>query len=178
MICGGLVFIGLILHLCTGGLDWSSFAWPLNVYLAIVYVAVLVILYLVRRKVYFVRWAMSYQAAIPSLIFVVFLTFIMGITKQVPASVPREDVPLFGRMLSFWPFVLVYFWMTTIVGLVSVRYLFSFKLSKIPFFVQSPGTVCSVGGRNAGKCRHAAPHHEYTGGAGGVACARCRRKSA
>ena len=44
MICGGLVFIGLILHLCTGGLDWGSFAWPLNVYLAIVYVAVLVIL--------------------------------------------------------------------------------------------------------------------------------------
>lgn len=41
MICGGLVFIGLILHLCTGGLDWGSFAWPLNVYLAIVYVAVL-----------------------------------------------------------------------------------------------------------------------------------------
>lgn len=68
MICGGLVFIGLILHLCTGGLDWGSFAWPLNVYLAIVYVAVLVILYLVRSKVYFVRWAMSYQAAIPSLI--------------------------------------------------------------------------------------------------------------
>lgn len=144
MICGGLVFIGLILHLCTGGLDWSSFAWPLNVYLAIVYVAVLVILYLVRRKVYFVRWAMSYQAAVPSLIFVVFLTFIMGITKQVPASVPREDVPLFGRMLSFWPFVLVYFWMTTIVGLVSVRHLFSFKLSKIPFLCNHLGLFVAL----------------------------------
>ena len=31
MTCGGLVVIGLILHIITGAVDWNSFASPLNV---------------------------------------------------------------------------------------------------------------------------------------------------
>lgn len=101
MICGGLVFIGLILHLCTGGLDWGSFAWPLNVYLAIVYVAVLVILYLVRSKVYFVRWAMSYQAAIPSLIVVYFLRSLWELPSRfLPLSLVKMSLCLAGCFRS------------------------------------------------------------------------------
>ena len=76
MTCGGLIAIGLILHLFTGAVDWSSFAWPLNICILTVYVVALIMLYILRKKLYFVRWTMSYNAAVPSLIAVVFLTII------------------------------------------------------------------------------------------------------
>lgn len=142
--CGGLIVIGLILHLFTGGVDWSSFAWPLNLYLAIAYLMGLLVLYFLRKKIYFVQWAMSYKAAIPSLIAVVIVTFFMGMIKQVPGTVPSEGISIFHRMLSFWPFILVYFWMTTIVGLVSIRHLFSFRLRKIPFLLNHLGLFIAL----------------------------------
>ena len=108
MTCGGLIAIGLILHLFTGAVDWSSFAWPLNICILTVYVVVLIMLYVLRKKLYFVRWTMSYNAAVPSLIAVVFLTFLMGMIKQMPSSVSSDGFSIFNSMLSFWPFILVY----------------------------------------------------------------------
>ncbi len=144
MICVGLTGIGLVLHLFTGGVDWDSFAWPLNLYIAAIYLAVLVILYSVRKKVYFARWAMTYKAAVPSLVAVVLFTFLMGMIRQVPSSVSSGDVSIFNRMLSFWPFILVYFWMTTIVGLVSLKHLFSFRPARIPFLLNHLGLFIAL----------------------------------
>ena len=144
MTCGGLIVIGLILHLFTGGINWDSFAWPLNICVLAIYVVAIIVLYILRKKVYFVRWAMSYKAAVPSLVAVVFLTFLMGMIRQVPASVHSGDVSAFNRMLSFWPFILVYLWMTTIIGLVSVKHLCSFRLSRIPFLLNHLGLFIAL----------------------------------
>ena len=99
MTCGGLVVIGLILHIITGAVDWNSFAGPLNVYILVLYVTALIVLYLLRSKLYFVRWAMSYKAAVPSLIAVVLLTLLMGMLRQGPSSVQSEEVFFLNRML-------------------------------------------------------------------------------
>ena len=144
MTCGGLVVIGLILHIITGAVDWNSFASPLNVYILVLYVAALIVLYLLRSKLYFVRWAMSYKAAVPSLIAVVLLTLLMGMLRQVPSSVQSDDVFILNRMLSFWPFILVYLWMTTIVGLVSIRSLFNFRIRRIPFLLNHLGLFIAL----------------------------------
>lgn len=104
MTCGGLIAIGLILHLFTEAVDWSSFAWPLNICILTVYVVVLIMLYILRKKLYFVRWTMSYNAAVPSLIAVVFLTFLMGMIKQMPSSVSSDGFSIFNSMLSFLAF--------------------------------------------------------------------------
>lgn len=144
MTCGGLIAIGLILHLFTGAVDWSSFAWPLNICILTVYVVVLIMLYILRKKLYFVRWTMSYNAAVPSLIAVVFLTFLMGMIKQMPSSVSSDGFSIFNSMLSFWPFILVYIWMTSIVGLVSIKYLFSFRVARIPFLLNHLGLFIAL----------------------------------
>lgn len=144
MTCGGLVVIGLILHIITGAVDWNSFASPLNVYILVLYVTALIVLYLLRSNLYFVRWAMSYKAAVPSLIAVVLLTLLMGMIRQVPSSVQSDDVFILNRMLSFWPFILVYLWMTTIVGLVSIRSLFNFRIRRIPFLLNHLGLFIAL----------------------------------
>ena len=144
MTCVGLVVTGLILHLFIGGIEWSSFAWPLNLFMLILYLTALVVLYIFREKIYFVRWAMSYKAAVPALITVVFFTFLMGMIKQVPSSVSSGGISIFNHMLSFWPFILAYFWMTSIVGLVSIKHIFSFHFKKIPFLLNHLGLFIAL----------------------------------
>ena len=87
---------------------------------------------------------MSYNAAVPSLIAVVFLTFLMGMIKQMPSSVSSDGFSIFNSMLSFWPFILVYIWMTSIVGLVSIKYLFSFRVARIPFLLNHLGLFIAL----------------------------------
>lgn len=143
MTCGGLIAIGLVLHLFTGAVDWNNFAWPFNIYILVIYAIILIMLFILRKKLYFVRWAMTYNAAVPSLIAVVFMTFVMGVIKQVSSSA-MGDVSIFNRMLSFWPFILVYLWMTSIVGLVSIKHLASFRITGIPFLLNHFGLFVAL----------------------------------
>lgn len=144
MTCGGLIAIGLVLHLFTGAVDWNNFAWPLNIYILAIYIITLIILFSLRKRLYFVRWTMTFNAAVPSLIAVVFMTFVMGMIKQVPSSPVIGDVFIFNRMLSFWPFILIYLWMTSIVGLVSIKHLISFRITKIPFLLNHFGLFIAL----------------------------------
>lgn len=143
MTCGGLIVIGLILHLFTGGINWDSclaskYLCPGNIRRCdnrIVYS---------KEKGVFRALGNVLQSAVPSLVAVVFLTFLMGMIRQVPASTHSGDVSSFNRMLSFWPFILVYLWMTTIIGLVSVKHLCSFRLSRIPFLLNHLGLFIAL----------------------------------
>lgn len=126
-ICCGLIVIGLAMQVATGSIVWENFAAPVNAFLLAVYIVIILLLYLLRNKIYFIRWAMTYKAAVPALAFVAFMTFLMGMIKQDPNATNA-----LRRMLSFTPFVLVYCWMTTILGLTVLKQLFSFKIRRIP----------------------------------------------
>lgn len=52
MTCAGLLVIGLILHLMTGGVDWNSFSWPLNLCVAVAYLVGLVALYFCGKALF------------------------------------------------------------------------------------------------------------------------------
>lgn len=150
MTCGGLIAIGLVLHLSVGPVDRTGFAFPINVYVLGFYLVALIMLFLLRKKLYFVRWAMSYNAAVPALVAVAFMTFLMGMIKQVPVSVTAGDVSIFHRMISFWPFILVYLWMATIVGLVSIKHLVSLRISEIPFLLNHLGLFIALSAATLG----------------------------
>ncbi|MDO4163777.1 MAG: cytochrome c biogenesis protein ResB [Bacteroides sp.] len=143
-ICAGLTITGLVLQLCTGGIGWGNLSHPINLYLLAVYLLLIVLSYAVRRHVYFIRWAMSYQAAVPCLAFVVALTLLMGLIRQAPETAAPTDVLGLSKMLSCWPFVLMYIWMTTILGWVSVKHLCSFRWSKTPFLLNHLGLFVAL----------------------------------
>lgn len=148
LICVGLIVVGLVLQLCAGNIDWNSFAFPLNIVILAIYLLSICMLYALRQRIYFIRWAMSFYAAIPSFVFVVIMTFFMGVIRQVPETVDNGDVLGFSKMVSCWPFVLQYWWMATILGLISIRRICSFSLKQIPFLCNHLGLfivlVCGV----------------------------------
>ena len=127
VIGGGLVVTGLMLQWGTGPVDWSHFAFPVNVVVLVAFVLLVLLAYVFRSKVYAFRFMGTQWAAVPALVYAVVLTIIMGLTKQLPSTsnvTPQHsltDVVGISRMLSFWPFVLVYVWMAFILGLVTLH---------------------------------------------------------
>jgi hypothetical protein len=116
----GLILGRGMLQLSVGSIDWSLFAFPVNaIVLGILLVGLFAIYYLGKR-VYAFRWMRTTAAAVPCLFYVSLLTVVMGLTGQVEATSQPTDLIGLSKMLSFWPFVLTYLWMTIIVGLVCV----------------------------------------------------------
>lgn len=140
----GLTLIGLALQMTCGNIRWASFSYPLNLYILVGYIIILILLYALHQRIYFVRWAMTYKAVVPALVFVVGMTFLMGMIKQVPEYTQTDDWLGFSKMISCWPFVLVYWWMTTILGLVSIKHIWTFRWRKLPFLCSHLGLFMAL----------------------------------
>ena len=92
------------------------------------------------------------QAAIPAIAAAAILTLIMGLTKQVAEGKAPIDPLGLTKMLNFWPFVLVYVWMTAIVGEVTLNQIAHFSWRRLPtltshiglFLVLTCGTLGSA----------------------------------
>ncbi len=115
LIGAGLITVGLMLEMSVGPVVWEIFAWPVNIVVLAVFVAVIAGMFLLRSRVYAFRFLSTYQAAIPVMCYAVVLTIIMGLTRQ---SVNGQWL---NNMLTFWPFVLIYVYMALIVGLVVLK---------------------------------------------------------
>jgi len=115
LIGGGLIVAGLMLELSVGQVVWDTFSWPVNGIVLAVFVALIITMHLLRKKVYVFRFLSTYYAAIPVMCYAVVLTVIMGLTRQT------VNGTWINNMLTFWPFVLTYVYMAVIVGLVVLK---------------------------------------------------------
>lgn len=104
---GGLLAAGAMLQLTIGAISWQSLSSPLNLIVLIVYLLVLGVAYTQRKRLYIVGWLMTRPAAVSALLFGVAVTLVMGLTG-------------WDEMLSAWPFVLIYVWLMSIVGLIAI----------------------------------------------------------
>ncbi|MBR2229499.1 MAG: cytochrome c biogenesis protein CcsA [Prevotella sp.] len=118
LIGGGLILAGLALELSAGQVKWDAFAWPVNGFVYGGFLALIVIVFLLRKKVYAFQFLSTYQAAIPAMAYAVTLTIIMGLTRQKVGGTWLND------MLSFWPFVFIYVYVTVILGAVTLKRLY------------------------------------------------------
>ena len=82
LIGGGLIFAGLMLELSVGPVDWDAFRWPVNGVVLAGFLALIAILFLLRKRVYGFQFIGTYKAAIPALVYAVVLTIIMGLTRR------------------------------------------------------------------------------------------------
>lgn len=64
---------------------------------------------------------------------------VMGLTRQVSAHERAIDPIGLTQMLSFWPFVLIYLLLATIVGLITLRQILHFRLRELPSLLSHVG---------------------------------------
>ena len=144
MIGAGLLVIGLLLQMTVGAIHWDLFACPVNVIVLVVYIIALVAMHLLRKRVYLFGWLSHYSAAVSSLLWVVGMTVVMGLIRQAPSGHAPADLLGFSQMISSWPFVLLYFWMVTALGLTILRTGFSLKISRISFLLNHIGLFIAL----------------------------------
>ena len=121
LIGGGLIIAGLMLQLSVGPVNWDVFRWPVNGFVLAGFLALIVITFLLRKKVYGFLFIGTYKAAIPALVYTVVLTIMMGLTRQ------EVNGTWLNNMLSFWPFVLTYVYIAVILGQIILRRMLHFK---------------------------------------------------
>lgn len=135
----GLVVTGLMLQLSMGPLNWDIFMWPANIIALAVFIVALAVVWLLRKKCYFLCFITTARAAVPAIAVAVLMTLIMGLTKQVGVKADPADPLGFTKMLECWPFILVYIWMTVIVGEETIRQIAGFKLRRLPSLLSHAG---------------------------------------
>lgn len=138
-ISGGLIVAGLAIQLSAGAISWELLAWPINIVLLCLFIVVLVAFYAGRNHSYFIRWALTYRAAVPALAAVAIVTFVMGVTKQDDTS-----HNMLRRMLRCWPFVLTYIWMAVLLGLAVVRGVCQFRWRRLPSLLNHTGLFVAL----------------------------------
>ena len=144
LIGGGLIFAGLMLELSVGPVDWDAFRWPVNGIVLAGFLALIAIIFLLRKRVYGLQFIGTYKAAIPALIYAVVLTIIMGLTRQ------EVNGTWLNNMLSFWPFVLIYVYVAVILGQIILRRIINCQLSivnlkrDIPFLLNHLGLFLAL----------------------------------
>ena len=135
----GLILVGLALQFSVGPIHWSDFAFPINLIFLIVFLLILVLAYWLRRRVRLFSFLLTAEAAVPTLIYAAALTVVMGLTRQVSAHERAIDPIGLTQMLSFWPFVLVYLLLASIVGLITLRQILHFRLQELPSLLSHVG---------------------------------------
>ena len=144
VIGAGLLVIGILLQMAVGAINWSLFACPVNVIVLMVYIIALVTMHLLRKRVYLFGWLSHYSAAVSSLVWVVGMTVIMGLIRQAPSGHASNDILGFSQMISSWPFVLLYFWMVTALGLTILRASFPFRIGRLSFLLNHVGLFVAL----------------------------------
>lgn len=140
LIGGGLFAVGLALQLSVGPVRWSLLAAPVNRIMLVLLLAFLMLMFLLRKRVYVFEWMMSGQAAVAAIAWALGLTLVMGLIPQVG----QGGVPWLSQMLTFWPFVLIWTWMMVISGLATINHLLRFKLKEIPFLLNHLGVFVAI----------------------------------
>ena len=140
LIGGGLIIAGLMLQLSVGPVNWDVFRWPVNGIVYAGFLALIVITFLLRKKVYGFLFIGTYKAAIPALVYTVVLTIMMGLTRQT------ADGVWLNSMLSFWPFVLIYVYIAVILGQIILRRMLHFTNWRrdIPFLLNHLGLFLAM----------------------------------
>ena len=140
LIGAGLLFAGLALQLSVGPVAWDVFAWPANGTVMVGFLAIIALIFILRKKVYAFLFLGMYQAAIPAMVYAVVLTIIMGLTRQQAGGTWLND------MLSFWPFVLIYVYIAVILGVIILRRLMHLSSWKrdVPFLLNHLGLFIAL----------------------------------
>lgn len=133
----------------TGKVDATLFRYPLNAIAGGVFLFFLIMVYAASRKAAVLQWFYSLTASITSLTAWMVLVIIMGLTRQVAPSATVTHGGLlsglgFMQMTVSWPFMLLFLYFLSVLGLVTIRKISCFKWKDVPFILNHAGLFITL----------------------------------
>ncbi len=124
----GVMITGLMLQLTLGNIDTFSFGFPVNIIIGTLFILGILCLHFFFRNKKIVRWLSGVKSTIPAISVLLTIIVIMGFTPQFSTHVADEHLPstlfrILGwyKMTTSWTFVLLCFYVLTILGLTMLR---------------------------------------------------------
>lgn len=147
VIGAGLVLTGILLQLSVGAFSTDFLKFPVNAFTGVIYLMIITILFIQSGKNKVIQWLSGMEASITSIAVFLGLVIVMGLTRQ--SAEPDNSGVLglvgFKNMLSAWSFVLIFVYMMTVLGLVTLRRLKHFRWKKdIPFVLNHVGLFLTL----------------------------------
>jgi len=140
----GVLITGIILQSFSGKIISESFHYPVNVIFGAVFILLLLIFHLISKNKPVLRWFSGYSAAITSVASLLFLSIIMGLTRQLHYSADLSQGNIierlgFMQMTVSWQFILISLYFLWILGLVILKRLSRFKWKDTGFILNHLG---------------------------------------
>lgn len=147
----GIAFSGLMLQVSGFPLRPEYFAYPFNLIIGLLFVAGLIVSYIIFRKKSTVAFLSGVYAAIPAITNVLACIVVMGIVPQMDVELqPHNYFSLLGwhNVSSSWPFILLIFHLLTILGFSVLQKISTpFQTRHIGFYLNHLGVfVALLGG--------------------------------
>lgn len=128
IVAGGIAIAGFALQFSLGNIITSDFAFPINIILGALFIVGLLCCHFFLKDNHIVRWLSSVRATIPALTVMLILIIVMGLTPQFTEYEPEHHLPKdfisnlgWYRMTTSWSFILLSFYMLTILGFSTLR---------------------------------------------------------
>lgn len=128
----GLFFTGVVMQLTIGKVEVDLFQYPTNAMAAAVLLLTLLFLHFYSRKATALKWFSGAKASITSMVSLLCMIIVMGLTRQIPShadAVPGDGFARLGfmQMTVSWPFVLLFLYFLMILGAVAIRRISRFR---------------------------------------------------
>ncbi|HZL10385.1 MAG TPA: cytochrome c biogenesis protein ResB [Prolixibacteraceae bacterium] len=140
IITGAIILLGFVFQAASGGMELQMVGFPWNLISGIVFLALLILIYLLWQKHPVIKELGSIKAALPAIIGFTFLVLLMGFVKQ-DVSAQNEMVKLLGlnHLVKTWPFILINLYLMILLGIIILKRLTPFNLKNAGFFLNHFG---------------------------------------
>ena len=128
LVAGGIAVAGFALQFSLGNVTPADFAFPFNIILGALFVIGLLCCHFFLKNNHIVRWLSGVRSTIPALVVMLVVIMLMGVLPQFTVYEPNEHLPDnfinrlgWYRMTTSWSFLLLSFYMLTVLGLATLR---------------------------------------------------------
>ena len=140
MVTMAILLVGFALQIAGGGAVFRVAAFPWNLLVGLVFLALLITAFVLWQKHPAMKWLGGVKAALPAILGFTFLVLVMGFVKQ-DAEPKSALVKLLGltHLVKTWPFILINLYLMILLGVVTLKRLTPFSLKNTGFFLNHFG---------------------------------------
>jgi hypothetical protein len=140
MIGLAVIILGTAVEVITKGMDIHAIGAPYNIYVAFIFVSLLIFLRISYRKRDFVIWMSSVPAAISAIFLFAALVFLLGFIPQETLHATKiYKLTGLSHLKTSWPFLFIQVYFLSILGMVTLRRIIPLKFKNIGFFLNHFG---------------------------------------
>ena len=135
-----LLIVGFIIEAFSGGRGVFIPNWPVNLYILVAFLNLLVALHILYKETKVVRWLASVPAAVSSIVIFTVLILLMGFTPQNDDQA-NEFLRLIGvsHATRSWSYLIISIYFLTTLGMVSLRRIWPLSKKNIGFLLNHAG---------------------------------------